>query len=152
MRVKGLELRKRPTTTDCYPLQYSFLGNPMDRGAWRATVHGVAKSQPLGEKTITSTRSIAHMRFVGSAKRWQHCTLLIVSSLVDQWLSPVQLFGTPSDPMDGSTPGFPVLHHLPEFVVIWGFCLFVQENQGSTFFSLGLVALWVEDDCSHLTI
>ena len=26
------------------PLQYSCLGNPMDRGAWRATVHGVAKS------------------------------------------------------------------------------------------------------------
>ena len=26
------------------PLQYSLLGNPMDRGAWRATVHGVAKS------------------------------------------------------------------------------------------------------------
>ena len=22
------------------PLQYSFLENPMDRGAWRATVHG----------------------------------------------------------------------------------------------------------------
>ena len=22
------------------PLQYSCLGNPMDRGAWRATVHG----------------------------------------------------------------------------------------------------------------
>ena len=27
------------------PLQYSYLGNPMDRGAWWATVHGVAKSQ-----------------------------------------------------------------------------------------------------------
>ena len=26
------------------PLQYSCLENPMDRGAWRATVHGVAKS------------------------------------------------------------------------------------------------------------
>ena len=26
------------------PLQYSYLGNPMDRGAWRAKVHGVAKS------------------------------------------------------------------------------------------------------------
>ena len=26
-------------------LQYSCLGNPMDRGAWRAVVHGVAKSQ-----------------------------------------------------------------------------------------------------------
>ena len=24
--------------------KYSCLGNPMDRGAWRATVHGVAKS------------------------------------------------------------------------------------------------------------
>ena len=27
------------------PLQYPCLGNPMDRGAWQATVHGVAKSQ-----------------------------------------------------------------------------------------------------------
>ena len=26
------------------PLQYSCLGNPMDREAWWATVHGVAKS------------------------------------------------------------------------------------------------------------
>ena len=25
------------------PLQYSYLENPMDRGAWRATVHGVAQ-------------------------------------------------------------------------------------------------------------
>ena len=25
------------------PLQYSCLGKPMDRGAWWATVHGVAK-------------------------------------------------------------------------------------------------------------
>ena len=27
------------------PLQYSCLGNPMDRGDWRATVHRVAESQ-----------------------------------------------------------------------------------------------------------
>ena len=27
------------------PLQYSCLGNPMNRGAWWATIHGVAKSQ-----------------------------------------------------------------------------------------------------------
>ena len=27
------------------PLQSSYLENPMDGGAWRATVHGVAKSQ-----------------------------------------------------------------------------------------------------------
>ena len=27
------------------PLQYSCLENPMDRGAWWATVNGIAKSQ-----------------------------------------------------------------------------------------------------------
>ena len=27
------------------PLQYSWLGNPMDRGAWHATVQGVTKNQ-----------------------------------------------------------------------------------------------------------
>ena len=27
------------------PLQYLCLENPMDRGAWQATVHGVTKSQ-----------------------------------------------------------------------------------------------------------
>ena len=26
------------------PLQYSCLGNPMDRGVWQATVHGGLKS------------------------------------------------------------------------------------------------------------
>ena len=29
------------------PLQYSCLGNPMDRGAWWATAHGVAKELNL---------------------------------------------------------------------------------------------------------
>ena len=28
-----------------YPLKYSCLENPMDRRAWQATVHGVAKSR-----------------------------------------------------------------------------------------------------------
>ena len=27
------------------PLQYSFQENPMDRGAWQATVHGVTNNQ-----------------------------------------------------------------------------------------------------------
>ena len=33
-----------PGETNGYPLQYSCLENFMDRGAWRATVHGVPKS------------------------------------------------------------------------------------------------------------
>ena len=28
-----------------YPLQYSCLVNPLDRGAWRATAQGIAESQ-----------------------------------------------------------------------------------------------------------
>ena len=32
------------------PLQYSCLENPMDRGAWRATVHGVTKELGMTEQ------------------------------------------------------------------------------------------------------
>ena len=36
------------------PLQYSYLENPMDRGAWWATVHGVVKSRTrLSDFTFT---------------------------------------------------------------------------------------------------
>ena len=36
------------------PLQYSCLENPMDRGAWWAAVHGIAKSQTrLSDFTFT---------------------------------------------------------------------------------------------------
>ena len=39
-------------------LQYSCLENPMNRGAWRATVHGVAKS-PTGLKRLST---VAHFK------------------------------------------------------------------------------------------
>ena len=39
---------------DGTPLQYSCLENPMDRGAWKAAVHGVAKSRTrLSDFTFT---------------------------------------------------------------------------------------------------
>ena len=38
-----LGLGRSPGEGNDNPLQYSCLGNPMDRGAWRAMVHGVAK-------------------------------------------------------------------------------------------------------------
>ena len=37
--------RRSPGGGHSNPLQYSCLENPMDRGAWRATVHRVAQSQ-----------------------------------------------------------------------------------------------------------
>ena len=38
-------LGKSPGEGNGNPLQYSCLENPMDKGAWWATVHGVTKSQ-----------------------------------------------------------------------------------------------------------
>ena len=38
-------LGRSPGEGNGNPLQYSCLENPMDRGAWWATVHGVTKSQ-----------------------------------------------------------------------------------------------------------
>ena len=38
------ELGRSPGEGNGNPLQYSCLGNPMDRGAWGAAVHGVTKS------------------------------------------------------------------------------------------------------------
>jgi len=40
-----LGLGRSPGEGNGNPFQYSCLGNPMDRGAWWATVHGVAKCQ-----------------------------------------------------------------------------------------------------------
>ena len=45
------------------PLQYSCLENPMDGGAWKAVVHGVAKSQTwLNDFTFT---------FMHWRRKWQ---------------------------------------------------------------------------------
>ena len=49
-------LGRSPGGRNGYPLQYSCLENSMDRGAWQATVHGVAKSQTrLNTHTHTHT-------------------------------------------------------------------------------------------------
>ena len=36
---------RSPGERNVNPLQYPCLGNPMNKGAWWATIHGVAKSQ-----------------------------------------------------------------------------------------------------------
>ena len=40
-----LVLGRYPGEGNGNPLQYSCLDNPMDRGAWQATVYSVAKTQ-----------------------------------------------------------------------------------------------------------
>ena len=43
-QVRSLGGEGPPGEGNAHPLQYSCLENPMDRGAWWATVHGVVKS------------------------------------------------------------------------------------------------------------
>ena len=64
------------------PLQYSCLGNPMDGGAWWATVHGVAKSWtrlsnftftfhfPALEKEMPTHSSMVAWRIPGTGAWW----------------------------------------------------------------------------------
>ena len=40
-----LRLGRIPGERNGYPLQYSYLVSSVDRGAWQAEVHGVAKSE-----------------------------------------------------------------------------------------------------------
>ena len=48
-------------------LQYSCLENPMDGGAWWATVHGVAKSRTRLSDFTHSLHSLSAIRVVSSA-------------------------------------------------------------------------------------
>ena len=56
MGVQSLGWEHPPEEEMATPLQYSGLENPMDRGAWRATVHGVSKESSMTEATNRCTR------------------------------------------------------------------------------------------------
>ena len=97
--------------------QYSCLESPMDRGAWQAAVHGVAKSRTR-LKWLSMRAPTCYVR-VSCRKTqtnfWANPIIVFLQSLSCGWL-----FATP---MDCSLPGFPVLHYLLEFALIrvhWG--------------------------------
>ena len=48
------------------PLHYSCLGNSMDRGAWWAMVHGIAK-----ESDMTERLSNNHLFAILKSKKWK---------------------------------------------------------------------------------
>ena len=57
--VRSLGWEDSPGEGNGNPLQYSCLENPMDRGAWWATVHGVTKSRTrLNDFTHSLTHSL----------------------------------------------------------------------------------------------
>ena len=71
------------------PLHYSCLENPMDRGTGKAIVHRVAESQ---------------------TRLWSD-----LDQIIKMFSSVAQSCRTLCDPMNHSTPGLLVHHHLPEF-------------------------------------
>ena len=88
-------LGRSPGVGNGNPLQYSCLENPMDRVAWRAIVHGVAKSQaqlsPQGLPSLEQEQSAARMLWVGSQRREKEDTP-----------DPAESRGAPPPPQDPS--------------------------------------------------
>ena len=73
------ELGRSPGEGNGNPLQYSSLENPMEGGAWGATVHGVTKSWTrLSDFTFTFTcKAVFHTCWIQSIR----CNLIPVFSL-----------------------------------------------------------------------
>ena len=80
------------------PLQYSCLENPMDRAAWRATVHGVARGQPRLQRLSTQARTAAYLaihlpvgiQVASACYKWccnEHWSACIFSKLLFLFLS-----------------------------------------------------------------
>ena len=75
------------------PLQYSCLGNSVDRGAWWATIHGVAKSQDITERVCTKYTRECRIAFLESKINRLKClypsspSLLINTILRFKWKS-----------------------------------------------------------------
>ena len=100
------ELGRFPGGGNGNPLQYSCLENPMDRGAWQATVHRVANSQ-------TRLKQL-------SSHRYKHSTDALLWRNLTHTLS---LEG-PCALWPGATPKIKVLSGLNEILEALFACLF----------------------------
>ena len=65
--------RRSPGRANGYPLQYSCLRNPMDIGAWWATVHGVAKKTEITQQLNKNKYPSSAFYFIYNSLQ-QKCT------------------------------------------------------------------------------
>ena len=88
--------RRAPGKGNGNPLQYSCLENPMDRGAWQATVHGVERvghdleTKPLSPPFFITPQTISYLNISHTYYAKWTCKNESVQSL-----SHLQLFATP---------------------------------------------------------
>ena len=66
-----LESERSPGGGNGNPLPYSCLENPMDRGAWSATVHGVTKSQTRLSLSLSEDFKHHHIPPWHSDMKWE---------------------------------------------------------------------------------
>ena len=62
-------LGKSPGEENGNPLQYSCLGNPMDRGAWWAIFHGVGQQQQRGTSQPSGI-SVSWIQSANANRTW----------------------------------------------------------------------------------
>ena len=62
-QVQSLVWEDSPGEGNGNPLQHSCLGNRMDRGAWQATVHGVAKESDT-TKWLKTRKAFVEQEFI----------------------------------------------------------------------------------------
>ena len=77
---------RSPSKGNCNPLQYSCLENPMDRMAWQATVHGVAKEldmTQLSNNIITMIKLSVTSNFLLSVQHSTACRTLAPQSGIE---------------------------------------------------------------------
>ena len=85
-----LELERFPGVGNGNPFQYSCLENSMDRGAWWATVHGVAKSQKqLSDTHCISSQCLLKVLMYSSPDDLQDFKILNCHNLCLNWMDNV---------------------------------------------------------------
>ena len=72
-------LGRSPGEGNSNPLQCSCLGNPLDRGAWQATVHAVAKSRTR-QSTHMHTHTHTHKSQAMAYTEWESAPILWVQT------------------------------------------------------------------------
>ena len=95
--------RSPPGGRNGKPLQYYCLENPMDRGAWQASVHGVAKSQTQLKQLSTHCAKCNY--HWDSTHRPHHCTHRWDSTLT--CTVEAVLLTSPASPLLHRYPGRP---------------------------------------------